>query len=175
MVTVFGLLGSAITASVACADAPPHTEMILWHLSTTQIPPAGTHEYCATTQMRPFIPALCFGELPRAVNAQHPDGYVRVQVGAQYYFLRITGLTAWQFMYRTGQYTQNTDVYMRSMRLTNDKGVSSTLNEQFMYYPPQVGPGGVVNDFGMMRTMAVTGSLPDGTAVSLSNIYMFSQ
>lgn len=175
MVAALGLMISALSASVAFADAPPRTDLILWHLSTTPIPAGGTREYCATTQAQPFIPALCFGELPRAANAPHPDGFVRVQIQTQFYFLRITGLTPWQFMYRTGNPAQIRDVYSRSMRLTDEKGVSSTLTEQFIYNPPKVGPTGVVSDAGMMRTLVVTGSLPNGMPVNLPNVYMFSQ
>jgi hypothetical protein len=168
ILSVFGL---ALSGTLAFADTPPpQTEFVLWHLSTTPLPPAGTHEYCATTQTQPFNPALCFGELPRPANAQHPEGYVRVQMNGQFYFLRITGLTPWKFLYRT-----TADVYVRSIRVTNQNGQSSLLNEQFYYHQPLVATNGAYNDFGMIRAMGVAGTLPDGTPVNLTNIYVFYQ
>ncbi|MFL5812234.1 MAG: hypothetical protein ACJ763_01545 [Bdellovibrionia bacterium] len=173
---ILSVLGLAFSSSLAFADTPPpQTDLVLWHLSTTPLPPAGTHEYCATTQTQPFNPALCFGEMPRPAKDPHPEGYVRVQMSGQVYFLRITGLTVWKFLYRTTGYAQNSDVYVRSIRVMNQNGQSSLLNEQFYYHQPQVAPNGAYNDFGMIRAMIVTGTLPDGTPVNLPNIYMFYQ
>ncbi|MGZ5279122.1 MAG: hypothetical protein ACXWC9_04225 [Pseudobdellovibrionaceae bacterium] len=157
----------ALVSFQAWASGPSPQNMF-WQFSPASMSGNKTKAFCATTKEAPYSPNLCLGEITRTDFQQPVEGYIldqRIENGPKE-TLKIEKVSGWKFLYRQDEFVGNADVYERSFEVIDASGRRSVLRETFDYYADY-------SDYSKMRTRKIEGKLPDGTAVSLRNIYFF--
>lgn len=149
---------------------PAGSEKLLWLFSRSSVQDAGKHAhiYCATTKGSPYLPKLCFSETRRTDLNNLPQASIEIQrsENGPKETLMITSVSTWKYLGTTSEYVANSDIYVRSLQIADSAGRVSILNETFDFYANY-------DDGSKLRTRSVSGTLPDGTPVSLSNIYWY--
>lgn len=157
-----------LAGNATAASAPAHSENILWKFSPSAAAEP-TREYCVTTKTRPYSPNLCFGEFRRAHLAEQVQGYILFSTttsDAKREMFKIVKSTPWQYLKTDTEYVANADVYQRQFTIVDSYGRTSVLTEVFGYmatYPED----------SRISPRSITGTLPNGLRVALTNFYFF--